>query len=439
MKKQIKLIISILLFCLLFIGCGKFFRYILIDDTKSYTRVMIHEMYEQDNIDILFVGSSHCYRSFIPEILDREIGENTFNCGTSAQKLDGSYALIKEASKKNDIKRIYLELYYDCAFDVPKERTQLTQTYIISDYLKPSLNKLSYLINASGKEHYSNSFIVARRRSANLYDLDSIKNIITKKRSTVYKEYKYDYLQSKNEWYAGKGYVANNEIIQNWNYYLPVGYNKINTDKISDDWKKTLDDIISFCKKKDIELIFVVAPMSNYLLCGASNYDEYINIVKSICNKHNIEYYDFNLCKEEFFPNTSELFKDEDHLNCYGAELFSQLFADFVNNKISKEDLFYTSYQEKLDNLSPTVFGVSYKKVKNDGTTIKQCKIVNNSSDLEYKISMKTKSGKEYIIQDYSSNSEFTLPTSENGKCTINYRQKNKPETETTVIITIDK
>lgn len=154
--------VSCLVFCILCIGIGKFFRYLLSDDASSYTRVTFHEMYEQDNIDILFVGSSLCYKGFIPEIFDEKLGLNTFNAGTSGQHLDGSYMVIKEAAKYHDIKHIYLELYHNIARSTPyKSRKELTQTYIISDYLRPSLDKFLYMLNASGSDHYANSFIVA--------------------------------------------------------------------------------------------------------------------------------------------------------------------------------------------------------------------------------------------------------------------------------------
>ena len=102
MKKMLRYVAAVIAFCFLFLLCGKFFRYILVDDTSSYTRITFHEMYEQDNIDILFVGSSHCYRTFIPEILDKKLGVNTFNVGTSAQQMDGSFMVIKEAAKYNN-------------------------------------------------------------------------------------------------------------------------------------------------------------------------------------------------------------------------------------------------------------------------------------------------------------------------------------------------
>ena len=62
-----------------------------------------------------------------------------------------------------------------------------------------------------------------------------------------------------------------------------------------------------------------------------------------------IDYYDFNLCKEEYIPSTSEIFKDYDHLNGEGAKIFSRIFARFVNGEISSDDLFYDSFNEKID------------------------------------------------------------------------------------------
>ncbi len=201
MKKKMKLMISSLLFCLLLIGCGKFFRYILIDDINSYTRVTFHEMYEQDNIDVLFVGSSHCYRSFIPEIFDKELRLNTFNGGTSSQMLDGSRMVIKEAARYYDVQHIYLELYYNQAFSASsyQDRTDMTQTYIISDYLKPSWDKVQYLLNASSKEHYPNSFVIARRNWSNFFDADYVKDLIILKGTDAYKNYEYTYITGDAE------------------------------------------------------------------------------------------------------------------------------------------------------------------------------------------------------------------------------------------------
>lgn len=430
MKKKVKHIIACLLFCLILRGCGAFFRYILTDDTASYTRIAFHEMYEQENIDSLFVGSSHCYRSFIPEIFDREWGITTFNGGTSSQNLDGSLMVIKEAARYNDIKHIYLELYYGVASASYKTRTEMTQTYIISDYLRPSLDKCKYLLDASTKDYYSNSFIIARRNWFKFFDARYVRDLVRKKGADAYKNYEYAYVTGETEWYAGKGYVANKGIVENWNYFSTGGWSNINLDNVSEDWLHSLEEIIAFCDKKGISLTLLSAPMPNFLLAGAENYDEYVELVQSIIKGTTVNYYDFNLCKETYFPNTSSLFKDVDHMNCYGAETFSYLLADFINGKISADELFYDSYEEKLKNLEPTVFGISYHDDKNeDGETVRNCKIVSTGNDrLEYKISFSTAEGELREVQDFSDNRFFAIAPEEHGTLAITYRLRDYPQ-----------
>lgn len=437
MKKNVKRVVACLLFCVMFIGCGEFFRYILIDDTGSYTRITFHEMYEQENIDVLFVGSSHCYRSFIPEIFDDELGIASFNGGTSSQNLDGSYMVIKEAARYNDIKHVYLELYYNCAFDTYKTRTEMTQTYIISDYLRPSLDKFQYLLDASSKDYYSNSFILARRNWSKFFDADYVKNLLIKKRTDAYKNYEYMYVTGESEWYAGKGYVANKEIVANWNYFSTSGWSNINFDEVSDDWFHSLKDIIAFCEKKSISLTLISAPMPNFLLAGVGNYDEYIGLVQSVIEGTNVNYYDFNLCKEIYFPNTSTLFKDADHMNYYGAETFCYLLADFINGKISEDELFYGSYDEKLENLEPTVFGISYHDEKTeDGETVRNCKIVSTGNNrLEYEISFITAEGEFSKLQDFADNRIFAIAPEGHGTLTIAYRLSDCPNEIRTAVI----
>ncbi len=91
----------------------KVLNFALVDDVRSYTRVMLHEMYTQEeNIDVLFIGSSHCYRTLNPGLIDNIWSKNTFNGGTSSQSLDGSYAILNEVAKNNDLETVYLEMFY---------------------------------------------------------------------------------------------------------------------------------------------------------------------------------------------------------------------------------------------------------------------------------------------------------------------------------------
>ncbi len=429
--KILKAIMYVAVFCILFIGIGKVFRYILIDDSSSYTRIMMHELYNQeDNIDILFVGSSHCYRTFVPEITDRIFEKNTFNAGSSSQPMRVSYELIREAAKYNDIQHIYLDVYYDISIITPYS----TSMYIISDYMKPSFRKYSFMLGSFSKKNYINGFFIERRRWDKFFDPDYVMSLIQKKQSPDYKNYTYTDVTGitygegerlETESYEGKGYVSNNGVIRDNSFFSKDGYAPINLEKITQDWKNSLNKIIKYCQKEGIELTLISTPMSNYLLAGVGNYDEYISEINELIEGTDVAYYDFNLCREEYFPSDSENFCNPDHVNCYGAEKFSTLFSEFCMGRISDDELFYDSYQEKLDNMEPSVLGISYKDIKGEveSENMRDMKIVSNRLEgFEYRVTMAPNKSEQYCIQDFSDNKSFCIPKSEHGLCTIEMR-----------------
>lgn len=344
--------LKILFVGICFCGCAEFFRYLLIDDTNSYTRITFHQMYNPgQNIDIAFVGSSHCYRSFIPEIADNVFGKYTFNAGTSSQHLDDSYVIIKELCTHNNLEQIFLELYVGSAeSEEPHERTQLTSTYIVSDYLKPSFNKICYLLGASSKDYWIDSFIIARRNWKSLLDFNYIKNLVIKKQNYNYKNYKWEIKENDTEWYDDRGFVANNQIVTLENIRIDEIEKIEKSLKLTKDnyWYKYLLKIINYCKNKQVKLTLVVAPEPEVAIKIRGNYQEYINFVSDLANQFDLDYYDFNLCKNDYFDASNySFFKDKDHLNINGARVFTQVFADFISGNIKKEDLFYNNLYEK--------------------------------------------------------------------------------------------
>lgn len=364
--------ISSVFFAILFLGvvalCNKILTYILVDDTDSYTRLTLHELYNQEeNIDILFLGTSHCYRSLDTSITDEIFGTNTFNCGSSGQELDGSYALLIEAGKKHDLKKVYLEMYYDTYGYNNDERTLMTSTYIVSDYMKPSLNRFLYLINASTPDYWIHGFFPARRNWNKLFESRYVCDLINSKGADSYQNYKYGENMDATEYYAGKGYVASNQVIQNGNFShnKPFG---LAMRELSSDNMNGLRKIIEYCDKNDIELICFSSPMPDFRTCGAGDYDSYIQYISGLLAQFNIPYYDFNLCRENYFSYDSDLFMDDEHLNRVGAEKFSGIFSKFFCDEIAEKDFFYSSYKEKLYSIDDHFYGVIYNITSEEDT-----------------------------------------------------------------------
>lgn len=185
--------------------------------------------------------------------------------------------------------------------------------------------------------------------------------------------------------------------------------------------KRYLEKIIQYCQKQDIPITLFIIPISELELISTENYDNYINQIREIIKKYDIAFYDFNLVKEEYLPiRHSVHFRDIDHLNDAGANLFTEFFNKVVSgNTLDNEKYFYDSYAEKLGDSLPAIYGLYYKDVGQE----RIFHIASNRKcGMEYKITLTTMGAVKTIIQDFMDNQEFTLSIEEHGICTIEVR-----------------
>lgn len=77
--------------------------YIYVSDS-AWERILWHNFYKDDGkIDNIYLGSSHVYCDINPMQLDDMNGQFNFNLSSGAQRLNGSYYLLKEADKNNSL------------------------------------------------------------------------------------------------------------------------------------------------------------------------------------------------------------------------------------------------------------------------------------------------------------------------------------------------
>ncbi|MFI3201662.1 MAG: hypothetical protein R3Y54_09090, partial [Eubacteriales bacterium] len=309
-----KQFMKIVLYCLLLCGSAKYLNYILVDDTmNTIGRIMMHEMYEmEENIDVLFLGSSHVIGGVVPSELDGLIGEHIFSAATPIQTLDGSYALLQEVAKEHNVREVYLDLYYDIANQGRYvERNDLVAIYMISDYMDFSFNKLDYIFSASSKEYYMNSFFPMKRTSDKIVNIVYMLELVEKKQEYHYKTFQYndEFMQ-----YKEKGYWEHYTQIGEGSFFHEFSYGGIPDTIFGEDYLKSLEDIINYCANNHIKLTLYSVPMSDFLVSSVGNYDSYIVQVNMLLETlEGIKYYDFNLCKEAFLDLKSTDFYDDDH------------------------------------------------------------------------------------------------------------------------------
>ncbi|MCM1087418.1 MAG: hypothetical protein NC419_04630 [Muribaculaceae bacterium] len=427
MKRGIRILFGSFIIICAVLAINSVLSYILVDDADDEVRYAMHELYKQENIETLFLGSSHVFCGYDPEILDEGLGENTYLASTPVQKVDGSYYLLKEALKKNPIKKVYLDMFFWQYRDIPAERNsmQLVYTYCITDNMKNNWNKVEYLLNASDCDQYIEGFLPSARYGNYLLDRKRIERIVKSKRNEAYINYenapKYFYKGSM----VSPGSPGNPKMI------TTIDKPEIIESVISGYSLKYLDKIVKLCKEEGIHLVLVTTPFTDFYIQAIGNYDVFYEYVKNYAEANGIEYYDFNLCRTDILDMDNEDFMDYHHLSGAGAVKYSALFADVMDSydEMERQDLFYGSVQEKMDDLPSQTMGILLQKSADMEDRYFIETVANYETDVEYRISILDEQGTEReMIQDFSDGNIIKCPSDGQITFKITVRDKNTGE-----------
>ena len=394
-KKYLSRIIGVLGALLIFYMICNTLNYIYVEE-DSWGRILWHNSFEDDRkIDNIYLGSSHVYCNINPELLDEINGQYNFNMASGAQLLNGSYHLLKEADKNNVLSHVYLELYYDCSvinnFNSSSEIINIGyyHNFKNTDYMKLSFNKIEYMLSIAGAEKYVDIFFPFSRYRTKLDNWDYIRQTMESKGTTAYVNF-----EQHNEYVDGNGIFEYKEQGYQYNtrkfldkQRLYKQYKILGENPIGEKSEKYLRRIISYCQKRDIPITLFVSPIDELQLISVEHYDNYINQVRKIAREYGIEFYDFNLTKEEYLDiQHGKYFRDIDHLNYKGADIFTPFFSKVVSGTPSEnEKYFYASYEEKLQSTAPAIYGLYYK----DSDGIRTYHVASNRErGMEYRITM---------------------------------------------------
>ncbi len=243
---------------------------------------------KENTVDVLIIGDSETYSSFVPMELWQDYGFTSYVCGTPSQKLSYSEELLRKAIKNQSPKIVILEvnaLYRKNTFD---------------DKFKNKVERVLPVFRYHD-----------RWKSLKLSDF------------TSKKEYTYiDY---------NKGYRYRNKV----KAASTKDYMK-KTDKVKEiapNNKKAVTNIKQICDSAGAKLIFVSAPsMVNW-------YYAKHNGVQQFADKIGVEYVDMNLLTDQVKIDWKTDTRDKgDHLNHSGALKATEYLGQFLSEKAVLED-----------------------------------------------------------------------------------------------------
>ena len=248
------------------------------------------ELNKHQNVDVLFLGSSHAYRGFDTRIF-KERGIHSFNLGSSSQAPVQSLLLLKKHIVNLQPKKIIFEV---CPQSLSSDGIESALDIISND--KIDFQTIKMAIDLNHIKVY-NTLIYSGIRQLLKLDQDFVEAQHIGKDS-----------------YISGGYVQRDDI--QFEYKSPLEKN-INPEQMV-----AFKELVSWVKSKDIDLILVQAPVTTteyHSYADNTGFDKLMQDYSS--------YYNFNTL---ITLDDSLHFYDPHHLNQLGVETFNAELIDLL-------------------------------------------------------------------------------------------------------------
>ena len=297
--------------------------------------------------DTLILGQSHGEMGLDPFVLSECSDGNAFNLSKAYMPVADLYYMLTEANAGGQYKRVILNI---------------DTTYWLSDFeghsgygdnLIPWLTgsrRLDYLRNVLGPSNYNETIadyqlnkvtvsaiptnlkarFSAVGQETNEERLERMHSAITRSGISVYKGrgFKYGVKKSGIEWPP-------------WNF---------DTDKVREGNIRTFKRIVKYCERRGIDFVCVQCALPPYRLLH-ENLDDVHDFFEGLCGKYDVPFYDMNYLKKGYLDRTDDDYVDLDgHMMGELAGRHTAVLADVLNSK-DKDDFFYHSYDEVVENL----------------------------------------------------------------------------------------
>lgn len=321
-SKTLQRILSLLTLAGFLIAGNAVLRAIL--EPISYATYFCHDLKELEKdgetVDLVFVGASRVYRSFVPEVFEESLGMDcVINAGSSSQPISATYWQLKDLLERFHPKQVILGVTWNQLI----EETSTQGALIVYDRLN-GLNKLRCGIDCLKDKDIFYMLYPYRFRG----NLGKAGVIYTEKKALAAANYMPD-ISAGSEYYADKGFIYSRRTIEPGNIEIR-NHGSFSTDAILEENLRYLDACVALCEKSGVALSLVTGPTSMMMLYNVNNYQGAVDFYTQYAKDHELNYYNLNYLqgREEFLPDT--LMHDYNHVNGEGAYAISRLYSEIL-------------------------------------------------------------------------------------------------------------
>lgn len=258
------------------------------------------------NDDIIVVGNSRAWTQISPKILEERLGKSTYNIGMDGQSFDMQLLRFNELLKHRQSPPPYVISIVDEYFlredDGVYNKEQFLPYMLFNSSLYSGLKNKS---NFSFWEFY----LPLIRYYGGFHGIGYGLLNMTKLEHPRKERFK-GYLPNTKKWQITKPQPSY-FVIDQVNY---AAYNQF----------------LDLCKKNKSELIMVFPPAHTSIDTIVLNRQHILDTLSDISEKHHVLFIDF---RNSYLNQDSILFTNRTHLNKKGAELFTNMLVDSIEQK----------------------------------------------------------------------------------------------------------
>lgn len=263
--------------------------------------------YEQNNFDVIFLGSSIMKNAVYPMELYQKYGILSYNLGSKNQSLVATYYLAKKLIYEQKPKVLVVDCIYTAC-----------DQYDINDI---SLHYTVDKMNWKEKVGFAFDILSIEKRADFLVEF-------TKRHNKWNQLEEIDFLSSRYKQYGAKVHYTSKSIDD-----FDIIEEKEDLPFLAQTY---LYKIIDLCKENHISLVFTTIPVNFNVnhegLGDMLQNQKYYNKIQEIASENDISYISYLELFQETKLDLKKDFDGEFYLNAYGAEKISSYIGEFLTS-----------------------------------------------------------------------------------------------------------
>ena len=317
-QQKVKRTVKVSIFLLtVMVACLVLQHYLLRNTDHNSLRVDGFYQEQRDSLDVVFIGASDIYTSFMPGRAYEQYGFTSYLLASESITSDGVKTAVKEAVRTQHPGMIVVEANAFLYGDNDNDSNQ-AHIHKFFDNLPLSANKLDFITkNVPVDERWEYVFPLIKYHSL-WAELPERVNMLASNFTLDVRGYNYL-----------KGFRTTAKVFKSdkpsYNNKIVDEHGQLDLDP---KLQEQLMDLLDYCKQNNVNIVFVRAP--NFVTDETYDRVKRSNKMASIVNEQGFSYYTFENDAVNIGIDEKRDFYNEDHMNVYGALKFTDYLAEKI-------------------------------------------------------------------------------------------------------------